>query len=71
MKDLIAIILGLIAVVAIVVFIGAIVALPIMWMWNYVMPAIFGLPELGFWQAFWGTIMVKLLFPSTTVTNKS
>ena len=38
-------------------FIGApyaslIMALPIKWMWNCLLPDIFGLPEITFWQAF-------------------
>lgn len=34
----------------------------IMWLWNWLMPAIFGLGEITFWQAFGIIIMTRLLF---------
>lgn len=44
-----------------ILLIGSLFAFPILWIWNYVMPVVFGLPELTFWQAFWGSIMVRLV----------
>lgn len=35
-----------------VVIISLIAAFPIMWLWNFVMPAVFGLTRITFWQAF-------------------
>jgi len=52
---------GCLTVILTIFLIGAITALPIMWTWNYVMPDVFGLPELNFWQAFWGGLMMKFL----------
>lgn len=34
----------------------------VMWLWNWLMPAIFGLPSLTFWQAAGIIILFKLLF---------
>ncbi|MBN1574332.1 MAG: hypothetical protein JW984_14125 [Deltaproteobacteria bacterium] len=34
----------------------------IMWLWNWLIPAIFGLDEITFWQAFGIIIMARLLF---------
>jgi hypothetical protein len=34
----------------------------IMLLWNWLMPAIFGLGVIGFWQAFGLSLLVKLLF---------
>lgn len=34
----------------------------IMWLWNWLMPAIFGLGVITFWQAFGILIMAKILF---------
>lgn len=47
----------------------AIVAIPligfiVMSLWNALMPAIFGLPALGFWQALGLLILSKILFGS-------
>ena len=52
---------------------GFLLAFPIMWLWNWLMPVIFGLPIIGFWKA-WGLMMLcSLLFKSHTngnTTNK-
>ena len=32
------------------------------WLWNALMPAIFKLPEIGFWQAIGLLILAQLLF---------
>ncbi len=31
-------------------------------LWNWLMPMIFGLPEIGYWQAFGLVVLAKLLF---------
>jgi hypothetical protein len=31
-------------------------------LWNWLMPVIFGLPEIGYWQAFGLVVLAKLLF---------
>lgn len=52
---------GTALIVAIFFVVAGVVALPIMWLWDYVMPAVFDLPELTFWQALWGLVMVGIL----------
>ena len=42
--------------------VAVLLALPAMWMWDYVMPAVFGLPEITFWQALWGMLLCRFLF---------
>lgn len=59
---------GLIAFVALIFVLGMIMAFPIMWMWNYVMPDVFGLPQINVWQSFWGCFMIRLIFSGTHVT---
>ncbi len=34
-----------------IVIIALVLGLPVMLLWNWLMPTIFGLPEIGFWQA--------------------
>ncbi|MDO6738966.1 hypothetical protein [Wenyingzhuangia sp. 2_MG-2023] len=41
------VILGIIAVVGLMILFGFV----IMWLWNWLMPTIFGLPMLSYWQA--------------------
>ena len=43
---------------------------PLMVLWNWLMPMIFGLPEITFWQACGLNILSALLFRSTIKTNK-
>ena len=33
-----------------------------MWLWNWLMPAIFNLPTIGFWQAVGILILAQILF---------
>ena len=30
---------------------GMVLGFPVMWLWNYVCPELFGLPEIDFWKA--------------------
>jgi hypothetical protein len=44
---------------------------PLMVLWNWLMPTIFGLPEIGFWQACGLQLLATILFKSTSLkTNK-
>lgn len=41
-----------------------ILTFPVMWLWNYLMPMIFGLPKLTFWQTFGLQVLVGCFVPS-------
>jgi membrane protein required for beta-lactamase induction len=43
---------------------------PLMLLWNWLMPIIFGLPEITFWQAIGLNLLSTILFKSTTIKNK-
>jgi len=44
---------------------------PLMLLWNWLMPVIFGLPEITFWQAIGLNVLSTILFKSTTtIKNK-
>jgi hypothetical protein len=43
---------------------------PTMWLWNWLMPDTFGLPELTFWQTFGLLILARLIIPSTTIKSE-
>jgi len=60
---------GAIAVAAVLLLVGALYAFPVMWIWNYMMPELFALPVISFWQAFWGTFLCGLLFKSSGVQS--
>ena len=53
------------------VVLGALIAFPIMWLWNALMPDIFGLPELTYLQS-WGLyILSGLLIKSSNVNTNN
>ncbi len=66
METVVKFVAGLAVVMLMFVVFAAILALPVMWTWDYVMPALFGLPEVTFWQALWGTLMCRFLFTSSS-----
>ena len=43
---------------------------PVMILWNLLMPDIFGLPEIGFWQACGLNMLAAILFRSNIKTKK-
>lgn len=49
-------------IVAILFAVTSVFAFPFMWLWNYLMPDIFGLPELAYWKAYWLMIFVGFFF---------
>lgn len=45
-----------------ILIVALVMGLPIMWLWNWLMPDIFGLIEIGFWQALGINIFSGILF---------
>ena len=48
MKAILTFLLSIILTVGV----GLLIAFPVMWLWNYVIPDVFGLSTIVFWQAF-------------------
>lgn len=48
---------------------GAIISLPVMLLWDWLMPTIFGLPEITWFQAWGLTALCSLLFKSHMTTK--
>ena len=64
--EAIAAFLGLIAIV--IVLLGY----PLMLLWNWLMPEIFGLPEITFWQAIGLNILCTIMFrPSVNIKKQN
>lgn len=60
-------ILSGIGVVLVTLFLGAsILSFPVKWLWNYVIPVLFNLPKITYWQAFALFVLSGLLFKGTT-----
>ncbi len=41
----------------------------VVWLWNWLMPAIFGLPAITFWQAWGLVVLAHILFKSSPHHN--
>jgi hypothetical protein len=57
-------------VIALVILLAFLLALPTMWLWNYLMPIIFGLIKISFWQALAMNLLSGFLFKSTHSYSK-
>lgn len=64
------------ALIAIVMFTALAISLallfgyPVMLLWNWIMPDLFKLPLITFWQAVGLVVLSRLLFGSTSTTTK-
>lgn len=65
-----AVLFGILGILAVMFVFSLIVSLPVMLLWDWLMPTIFGLPEITWFQA-WGLLFLcGLLFRSSTASNK-
>ena len=51
-------------VIVLIAIVSLILALPTMWLWNWLMPILFGLTKITFWQALGVNILSNILFKS-------
>lgn len=55
--------------IIVAILIIVICALPTMWLWNWLMPAIFGLGKISFWQALGINMLCSILFKSSSANR--
>ena len=53
-----------------IIAIALILTFPIMWLWNWLMPMIFGLMKLTFWQTLGVALLSGMLFGSKNIKSK-
>lgn len=63
------IIIGIIVVCTAFLF-SVLFAFPFKWLWNYVMPSMFGLPIIGFWKALCMMWLSSLIFKNSNTSTK-
>lgn len=51
--------------------IAVIIGFPIKWLWNWLMPNLFGLPEISFWMALGIALLISILFGGVIKINKN
>ena len=56
---------AVLAGLSIVVFATVISGFPAKWLWNWLMPSIFGLKEITFWQAIGLQILAYIILPGS------
>ena len=61
---------GIVISLVLVAIFAAITAVFTMLLWNWLMPTIFGLVEISFWQAFGVNLLCGILFKSS-ISSKS
>jgi hypothetical protein len=54
-----------------IIGLSALLALPVMWLWNYVMPDVFGLTTITFLQAWALNILSGMLLKSSNISSSS
>jgi hypothetical protein len=63
-------VIKILGVISITALIGLIITLPVMYLWNWLMPKIFGLITLTFWEALGLTLLCSFLFKSSSSGSK-
>jgi hypothetical protein len=59
----------IVTVVGVLCLMAILMGLPLQLLWNWLMPRIFGLPTIGFWEAVGLNVISSILF-KTTVNSK-
>ena len=63
-------ILGCLAAIGVICLVVVLLGWPLMLLWNWLMPTIFGLPLITFWQAVGLNLLSTILFKSSYLNNK-
>ena len=63
--------LKILGVFALIAIIALLLSFPVMWLWNWLMPVIFGLIEIDFWQALGLNLLAGFLFRSSNSASSS
>ena len=56
-------------VLALVLLLALLMAYPTMWLWNWLMPIIFGLTKVTFWQALGLNMLSGILLKNTSLSS--
>lgn len=56
----------ILSVIGVLGIVALLLGAPLMILWNWLMPIIFGLPTIGFWQAVGLNFLASILFNKTT-----
>lgn len=71
MKSASDVVLTVITILGVLLFVAMLIGFPTMWLWNWIMPELFGLPLIGFWKAVGINLLSAILFGKTNYSSKS
>lgn len=63
--------LKFIGIIGLMFIIACLLALPLMWLWNWLMPDLFDLQTIVFWQALGLNLLSSILFKSASIASKN
>ena len=66
LAKVVGVILGLVVLLAVI---ALVLALPTMWLWNWLMPEIFGLKAISFWEALGLNMLCGILFKNGSISK--
>jgi hypothetical protein len=69
MKNILTVISAVIGIVALVVGVSLLLAAPVMWLWDWLMPTLFGLKKITLCQAWGLMVLCGFLFKSNSVSK--
>ena len=61
---------AILTAILLIAVVAVILGFPLMWLWNWLMPGVFGLPEITFWQALGINALSTILFKQNLNTKK-
>jgi len=61
---------SILVAVLMIVLVALLLGFPLMWLWNWLMPGIFNLPEITFWQALGLNALATIFFKQNINTKK-
>ena len=70
MKNIAFIAGAVVGVIGLIIGLSALFALPVMWLWNYVVPYQFGLKEIDFLHAWALMVLCGFIFKSGSVSSQ-
>jgi len=71
MKKVVEQVLTAVLMIAVAIFLAAIIwGFPTMWLWNWLMPKLFGVPTVNFWEAFGLSLLAGILLKSNVNIKK-
>ena len=61
---------GILTTVGVIILAVLLLGFPLMLLWYWLMPGLFGLPMIGFWQAVGLNLLASILLKPTVNVNK-